>query len=76
MITLRHILGLGLFILTAALIYGAWTWFPDFARWEPIRPIRAILMEWRLPIVAVGSFLFLTLAEWAYSKTQHPDHED
>ena len=76
MITLRHILGLTLVVLLGAALYGAWIYYADFTRWDPVRSYRAILTEWRLPIFAVGSFMVLTLAEWAYSKALPQDGHD
>ena len=76
MTTLRHILGLALAILLGAALYGAWVYYADFTRWEPLRPYRGLLTEWRLPILAVGGFMVLTLAEWVYSKTLPKDDHD
>lgn len=67
----RHVLGLALVILIGVGLLAAWLYYPDFVRWEPIRPYRAFLVEWRLPILAVGGFLVLTFAEWAYGKALH-----
>lgn len=73
MISMRHFAGLILAIAVGALLYAAWIYYPDFLRWEPIRPYRGYLTEWRLPLFAAGGFLVLTLAEWVYTKTLKPD---
>lgn len=69
LISARHILGLCLVCLLVAALHGAWSYWPDLLRLDPIRPYRAHLTEWRVPIFTVGGFMLLTLAEWAYSKT-------
>lgn len=66
--SVRHIFGLAIAFLLGVLLWAAWSYFPDFTWWEPIRPYRRYLVEWRLPIFAVGGFLILTLAEWVYTK--------
>ncbi|RVU36274.1 hypothetical protein EOI86_13740 [Hwanghaeella grinnelliae] len=77
MTTFRHILGLSVAVLLGAALWAAWTYFPDFTGWKPIRPYRGYLVEWRLPIFAVGGFLILTLAEWLYGLAFHrQDHDE
>lgn len=69
MLTMRHVASLGLVALLVIAFWGAWLYWPDFTRWEPIRPYRGVLVEWRLPILSIGGFLFLTLVERLYGKT-------
>ncbi len=66
---IRHLLGLALTLVLVAALYGAWTYWPEFTRWEPIRPARGFLTDWRLPILTVAGFLMLTVVEMVYSKT-------
>lgn len=73
MISIRHIFGLSFAVAVGGLLYAAWVYYPDFLRWEPVRPYRGFLAEWRLPIFAVGGFLVLTLAEWINAKATNPD---
>ena len=71
----RHALGL---TLALALVVGAaWCWnaYPDLVRLEPLRPWRGELMTWRIPILAIAAFLFLSLLQWVASKLVKPPTE-
>ena len=69
LISVRHIASLCFVGLLVAAFYGAWSYWPDFMRLEPIKPYRQHLTEWRIPILTIGGFLVLSVAEWGYSKT-------
>lgn len=63
-VSLRHIAGVA---LTLALIAGAvWVWnqYPIWLREPFLRPYRADLLTWRIPILAILGFAVLSGLHW------------
>lgn len=76
MITLRHIASLFLPLFLAGVMYWLWSDWNTIVRAEPLRPVRGILLEWRVLILAIAGFLAFSLAEWGMGKITSPASDE
>lgn len=64
----RHTFGLAIFLGLIAAACWIWVSYPQLGRLELLRPWRAELTSWRLPILALLLFAMLSGLQWLWEK--------